>query len=102
MSKADHGKKPSRQMDVLSYFQKPPSKNTPSLHASSSFEQSVSERDVNSCANASIIHMMDDIIGSSSDQGEINASSGEIGDKNVEYFSLEGDTIRSRKRKKGQ
>ena len=81
MSKVDHGKKPSRKMDVLSYFQKPPSKNTHSLHASSSFEQSASERDVNSCENASNIPMMDDIISSSSDQGEINASPGEIGDK---------------------
>ena len=89
-------------MDVLSYFQKSLAKNTHCLHASSSFEQSVSERDVNSCENASNIHMMDGIIGSSSDQGEINASSGEIGDKNAEYFSLEGDTIRSQKRKKGQ
>ena len=60
MSKVDHGKKPSMQMDVLSYFQRPPSKNTHSLHASSSFEQFVSERDVNSCEYASNIHMMDD------------------------------------------
>ena len=102
MSKVDHGKKPSIKMHLLSYFQKLPSKNTYSLHASSSFEQYVSERYVNSCENASNIHMMDDIIDSSSDHGEINSSSREIGDKNLEYFSLEGDTLSSRKRKKGQ
>ena len=102
MSKVDRGKKLSRKMHVLSYFQTSPSKNTHYLHASSSFEQSTSERDVNSCENASNIHMMDDIIGSSSDEGEINVSLGEIGDKNVEYVSLEGDTIHSQKRKKGQ
>jgi hypothetical protein len=102
MSKDNRGKKPSRQMDVLSYFQKAPSKNTHSLHDSSSFEQSITERDVNSCGNAFDIHMMDEIIGSSSDQGEINAVSTEIGDENVKDFSLEGDTIHSWKRKKGQ
>ena len=46
--------------------------------------------------------MMDDIIGFSRDHSEINSSSGEIGDKNVKHFSLEGDTFLSRKRKKGQ
>ena len=100
MSKANPGKKLSRQIDVLSYFKKSQSKNTHSLHASSSFEQSVTERDVNSCENAFDIHMMDEIIGSSSDQGEINAVSTEISDENVKYFSLEGDTSHSRKRRK--
>ena len=75
MSKANPGKKLSRQIYVLSYFKKSQSKNTDSLHASSSFEQYITERDVNSCENASNIHMMDEIIGSSSDQGEINAVS---------------------------
>ena len=67
MSKANPGKKLSKQTDVLSYFKKSQSKNTDSLHASSSFEQSVTERDVNSCKNASDIHMMHERIGSSSD-----------------------------------
>ena len=89
-------------MDVLSYFQKPQSKNTHYFHASSSFEQYFTERDVNSCENVFDIHMMDERIGSSSDQGEINVVSTEIGDENVKYFFLEGDTNHSRKRKKGQ
>ena len=38
----------------------------------------------------------------SSDQGEVNTFSTEIGDENVEYFSLEGDTIHLRKRKNVQ
>ena len=66
MSKDNHGKKPLRQTDVLSYFQKAPSKNTHSLHDSSSFEQSVTEREVNSYGNAFDIHTMDEEIGSSS------------------------------------
>jgi len=102
MSKANPGKNLSRKIDVLSYFKKSQSKNTHSLHASSSFEQSITERDVNSCENASDIHMMDEIIGSASDQGEINAVSTEINDENVKDISLEGDTNHSRKRKKGQ
>jgi hypothetical protein len=102
MSNINCGKKTSRQKDVLSYFQKPQSKNPHSLHALSSFEQPITERDVNSCENASNIHIMDERIGSSSDQSEINAFSPEIGNKNVESFSLEDDTIHSRKRKKGQ
>ena len=102
MSKDNRGKKSSRQMDVLSDFQKAPTKNTHSLHVSSSFEQSVTAREVNSCENAFDIHTMDEIIGSSSDQGEINVVSAKIGDENVKYFSLEGDTIHSRKRKRGQ
>ena len=39
---------------------------------------------------------------SSSDQSETNAFSFEIGSSNVEYFSLQGDTVHSRKRKKCQ
>ena len=101
MSKSNPGKRLSRQIDVLSYFKKSQSKNTHSLHASSSFEQSIIERDVKSCENSSNIHMMDERICSSSDQGEINAVSTEISDENVKYFSLEGDTNHSWKRKKG-
>lgn len=88
-------------MDVLWHSQNPPSKNTHSLHASSSFEQYATERYVNSCENAIDINMMDEIICYSSDQGEINVFSIEICDENVEYFSWEGDTIHSWKRKKG-
>ena len=102
MSKYNCGKKPSRQMDVLSYFQKAPSKNTHSLHDSSSFEQYITVREVNSCGNAFDIHTMDEIIGSPSDQGEINAVSTKIVDENVKDFSLEGDTIHLWKRKKDQ
>ena len=75
MSKYIDDKKPSRKTDVLSFFQNPPSKNTHSFHASSSFEQYVIERDVNPCENASDVHIMDGKIGSSSDQGEINVVS---------------------------
>lgn len=102
MSKDNHGKKPSRQTDVLSYFQRAPSKNTHSLHDSSSFEQYVTEREVSSCGNAFDIHTIDEIIGSSSSEGEINAVSTEIGDENVKYFSLESDTIHLQKSKRGQ
>ena len=45
---------------------------------------------------------MDGRIHSSSDQSEINSFPFEIGSSNVEYFSLQGDTMHSRKRKKGQ
>ena len=45
---------------------------------------------------------MDGRIHSSSDQSETNAFSYEIGSSNVEYFSLQGDTVHSWKRKKGQ
>ena len=76
MSKANPGEETiKRKMDVLSYFRKHQSKNTHSLHASSSFEQSVTKRDVKSCENESHIHMMDERIGSSSDEGEINVVS---------------------------
>jgi len=102
MSKDNRGKKPSRKMDVLSYFQKATSKNTHSLHDSRSFEQSIIEREVKYRGNAFYIHTMDEIIGSSSDQGEINTVSIEIGDENVKDFSLEGDTIHSRKSKRVQ
>jgi hypothetical protein len=104
MSNNDRGKKTSKQRDVFSYFQKPQSKNPDSLHDSSSFEQPISERDVNSSENASNIHIIDDEIGSSSDQIEMNAISPEIDNNNVEGFSLEGNTnhSQSQKRKKGQ
>ena len=45
---------------------------------------------------------MDGRIHSSSDQSETNAFSYEIGSSNVEYFSLQGDTVHSWKRKRGQ
>ena len=45
---------------------------------------------------------MDGRIHSSNDQSETNAFPSEIGSSNVEYFSLQGDTVHSRKRKKGQ
>ena len=45
---------------------------------------------------------MDGRIHSSSDQSETHAFPFEIGSSNVEYFSLQGDTVHSRKRKKGQ
>jgi hypothetical protein len=96
------GKKTSRQKDVLSYFQKPQFKDPHSLHASSYFEQPIIERDINSYENASNIHIIDEIIISFGDQGEINAFSLEIGNKNVEGFSLEEDTIHSQKRKRVQ
>jgi len=102
MSKDNRGKKPLRQMDVSSCFQKAPSKNTYSLHDSSSFEKSVTKREVKSCGNAFDICTMDEIIGALSDQGEINVVSIEIGDENVKDFSLEGDRIHSQKRKRGQ
>jgi hypothetical protein len=38
----------------------------------SSFEQPITERDVNSCENASNIQIIDEGIGSSGDQSEIN------------------------------
>jgi hypothetical protein len=73
MSNTDRGKKISRQNDLSSYFQRPQSKNTHSLHASSSFEQPITERDVNSCENESNIQIIDKEICSSGDQSEINA-----------------------------
>jgi hypothetical protein len=100
MSNTDHGNKTSIQRDALSYFQKPQSKNPHSLHASSSFEKLIIERDFNPCENAFNIHIMDEILGSSSDQSAINAFSLEIGNKNIEFFSSEDDMIHSRKRKK--
>jgi hypothetical protein len=45
---------------------------------------------------------MDEKIGSSSDQSEINAFSQETSDKNVEVCSLESDKIHSWIKKKGQ
>ena len=41
-------------------------------------------------------------IHSSSDKSETNAFSSEIGSSNVEHFFLQGDTVHSRKRKKGE
>ena len=38
-------------------------------------------------------HTIDARIHSSSDQSETNAFSSEIGSSNVEYFSLQGDTV---------
>ena len=90
MSNMDCGKKnkTSRQKDVISYFQKPQSNNPHPIHASSSLEQGISERDVNTFENASATQTMDGRIHSSSDQSETNAFSSEIGSANVEYFSL--------------
>ena len=104
MSNMDHGKKnkTSRQKDVTSYFRKPQSNNLHSVHASSSLKQGISDRDVNSFENASPTHTMDGRIHSSSDQSETNALSSEINNSNIENFSLEGDKVHSRKRKKGQ
>ena len=102
MSNTDCGKKRSRQNDLLSYFQRPQSKDLHSLHASSSFEKSITERDANSCENASNIQIIDTKICSSGDQSEINAFSPEIGSTNVENSSLENNTTNSRKRQKGQ
>ena len=45
---------------------------------------------------------MDGRIHSSSDQSKTNAFSYKIGSSNTEYFSLQGDTMHSRKRKRGQ
>ena len=96
MSKNGHGKKTSKHRDVLSYFQKPQSKNPDSLHDSNSFEQLINERDVNTSENASNNHIMNDKTGSSSEQSEINAIQPEIGNDNVEGFSLEGNTNHSK------
>ena len=60
MSNNDCGKKESKQRDVLSYFQKPQSKNPESLHGSNSFEQPINERDVNTSKNASNNHITND------------------------------------------
>jgi len=70
-----HGKKnkTSRQKEVTSYFQKPQSNNTHDpIHASSSLEQGIGERDVN---NASPTHTMDGRIHPSGDQSATNAFS---------------------------
>ena len=104
MSNTNHGKKGSKQRDVLSYFQKPQSKNLDSLHDSNSFEQPINEIDVNTSENASNNHIVDDKTCSSSEPSEINAIQPEIDNDNVEVFSLGGNTnhSQSRKRKKGQ
>ena len=61
MSNVDCGKKnkTSRQQDVISYFQNPHSNNPHPFHASSSLEQGIDERDVNTFENAfETIHWM--------------------------------------------
>ena len=97
----DCGKKnkTSKQKDVISYFQKHQSNNPHPIHASNSLEQGIGERDVNTFENASATQTMDGRIHSSN---ETNAFPSEIGSSNVEYFSLQGDTVNSWKRKKGQ
>ena len=60
MSNIYCGKKASRQRDVLSYFQKPQSKNLDSVHDSNSFEQPINVRDVNTSKNASNNHITND------------------------------------------
>ena len=99
--------KTSKQKDVISYFQNPQSNNPHLIHASSSLEQGIgeqgiNERDVNTFKNAFATHTMDGRIHSSSDQSGTNEFPSEIGSSNVEDFSLQGDTVHSRKRKKGQ
>ena len=75
MSNMDCGKKnkTSKQKDVISYFQKPQSNNPHPIHASSSLEQGIGERDVNTFENASATQTMDGRIHSSNDQSETNA-----------------------------
>ena len=104
MSNNGCGKKSSKHRDVLSYFWKPQSKNSDSLHDSNFFEQPINERDVNTSENASNNNITNDKIGSSSEKSEINAIQPEIGNDNVEGFSLGGNInhSQSRKRKKGQ
>ena len=62
----------------------------------------VSVREISTIENAFQTHTMDGRIHSSSDKSETNSFSSEIGSSNVEYFSLQGDIVHSRKRKKGQ
>ena len=95
MSNTERGKKASKQRDVLSYFQKPQSKNPYSIHDLNSFEQPINERDVNTSQNASNNHITNDKIGSSSEPSEINAIQPEIDNDNVEGFSLGGNTNHS-------
>ena len=65
--------KASKQKDVISYFQKPQSNNPHLIHASSSLEQGIGERDVNTFENSSATQKMDGRIHSSNDQSETNA-----------------------------
>ena len=53
ISNMDCGKKNKtwKQKDVISYFQKTQSNNPHHIHASSSLEQGISERDVNAFEN---------------------------------------------------
>jgi hypothetical protein len=67
-----------------------------------SFQQPITERDANSCENASNIQIIDERIVSSDDHSEINAFSPEMASENVESVSLEDDTINLWKSKKGQ
>ena len=55
MSNMDYGKKnkTSKQKDVISYFQNPQSNNPHPIHASSSLEQGIGERDVKTFENSS-------------------------------------------------
>ena len=89
MSNMDCGKKnkTSRQNDVISYFQNAPSNNPHPIHASSSLEQGISERDVNTFENSSATQKMDGRIHSSNDQSETNAFPSEIGSSNVKKIS---------------
>ena len=77
----DCGKKnkTSRQKDVISYFQKHQSNNPHPIHASSSLEQGISERYVNTFENAFATHTMNGRIHSSSDQSETKEFLFEIG-----------------------
>ena len=70
MSNTDCGKKnkTSRKKDVISYFQNPQSNNPHPIHASSSLEQGIAERDVNTFENSSATQKMDGKIHSSNDQ----------------------------------
>ena len=69
MSNIDCGKKnkTSRKKDAISYFQKPQPSNPHPMHASSSLEQGINERDVNNFENASATHTMAGRIHDSSD-----------------------------------
>ena len=91
-----------KKKDVISYFQKSQSNNPHHIHASSYLDKGIGERYVNNFENASTNYTLDGRIHSSNDQSETNAFPSEISSSNVEYFSLQGDTEHSRKRKKGQ
>ena len=71
MSNMDCGKKnkTSIQKDLISYFQKPQSNNPHLIHDSSSIEQAIGERDVNTFENSSATHIMDGTIHNLRDHG---------------------------------